>query len=279
MVVPSFKRDLWVSAILEEYRGLTIADLITKKPDEVNGAKAIFNTVALTNGLQDYAGTVTFETANTTAINLVFDKAKYFAYQVGDLDKVQAAGDLLQPLANKMAYQVKKDIDTSVLAEAVTGVLSANTIGSKSTKKAIATADEAYEYIVDLGTKLDGKDVPEVGRYVIAAPEFVNMLAKDKRVVDNAPVLANGVVQGMEINGMQVIKSNLVPANTVIALHNEAVGYGKQLDEIEAMRLQSAFADGVRGLVSYGVKTLRPEGIAVLHYSIGATTPATPAQG
>lgn len=267
MAVTSFKRDLWVSAILEEYRGLTIADLITKKPDEVNGAKAIFNTVALTNGLQDYTGTVTFETANTTAVNLVFDKAKYFAYQVGDLDKVQAAGDLLQPLANKMAYQVKKDIDTSVLAEAVNGVLADNTIGSKADQDLI-TSENAYDYVVDLGTKLDGKDVPEVGRYVIAAPEFVNMLAKDPRVVDNAPVLANGIIQGMEVNGMQIIKSNLVPANVVIALHNEAVGYGKQLDEIEAMRLQSAFADGVRGLVSYGVKTLRPEGIAILHYTV-----------
>ena len=36
------------------------------------------------------------------------------------------------------------------------------------------------------------------------------------------------------------------------------------------MRLEKAFADGVRGLVSYGVKTLRPEGIAVLYYQLGA---------
>lgn len=270
MAVTSFKRDLWEKAILEEYQGMTVADLITMQPDEVNGAKAIFNTVSLTNGLQDYTGTVAWEQINTTAINLVFDKAKYFGYVVNDLDKIQVAGDLMQPLANKLAYQVKKQIDTDVLAEAVSGVVASNTIGSKTTKKEIATPEEAYDYIVDLGTKLDAKDVPEVGRYVLANSEFVNMLAKDKRVIDNAQVLQNGVVQGMEVNGMQVIKTNAVPANTVVALHNEAVGYGKQLDMVEAMRLIDTIGDGIRGLVSYGVKTLRPEGIAVLHYTIGA---------
>ncbi len=268
MAVDTFKKELWMSAILEEYRGMSIADLITKKPDDVNGSKAIFNTVALTNGLQDYTGTVTFEVPNTTATTLVFDKQKYFAYQVGDVEKVQCAGDLLVPLANKMAYQVKKDIDAAVLTEAEAGAKAK--IGTKTAKKAIATADEAYDYIVDLGTKLDKEDVTDMGRFVIASPDFVNMLAKDKRVIDNAEVLPNGMVQGMQVNGMQVIKSNNCPDGVAIALHNEAIGYGKQIDTVEGMRLETAFADGVRGLVSYGVKTLRPEGIAVLYYQLGA---------
>ena len=67
---------------------------------------------------------------------------------------------------------------------------------------------------------------------------------------------------------MQIIKTSNCPANQVIALHCSAVGYGKQIDEVEAMRLQNAFKDGIRGLVQYGVKTLLPEGIAVLNYEI-----------
>lgn len=266
--IDTFKKQLWMSAILEEYKGLTVADLITRKPDEVNGTKAIFNTVDLTNGLQNYTGTVSFEDATTANIDLVFDKPKYFAYKVGDIEKVQAAGDLMSPLARKMAYAIEKDIDNALFAEAVSGAKTGNKIGSASTKKSITTPEAAYEYIVDLGTKLDDNDVPSIGRYVIAKPEFVNLLAKDKRVVDNAPVLVNGIVQGMEVNGMQVIKSNLVPAGNVIALHDEAIGYGKQLEEVEGMRLQNSFADGVRGLVNYGVKTLRDGGVSVLFYSL-----------
>lgn len=266
MAITNFKKNVWESAILEQYKGMSIADLITKKPTRVDGSKAIFGTASLTKGLQTYTGTVAFEEATTGEIPVVFDKAKYFAFSVGDIDKVQLAGDIMMPLANEMAYAIKKDIDTAVLTEAVAGAKTK--IGTTSAKKSIATADQAYEFVVDLGSALDKKDVPENGRYVIASPDFVNLLAKDKRVIDNAPVLQNGVMQGMEVNGMQVIKSNNVPADTVIALHNSAVGYGKQIDEVEAMRLQNSFSDGLRGLVNYGVKTLQGEGIAVLYYTI-----------
>lgn len=268
MAVTTFKKELWESALIEAFKGITVADLITKKPSSVEGTKAHFNTASLTNGLQDYAGTVTWEGVNTSVIDLVYDKKKYFAFAVDDVDAVQLAGDVMIPLVNEQAYAIKTNIDTAVFTEAVTGAKSANVIGSASTKKAITTCDEAYDYIVDLGTKLDNNNVPAIGRYVVATPEFVNMLAKDKRVLDNAVVLANGIVQGMEINGMQIIKTNLCPANKIIALSDKAVGYGKQIDKTEAMRLQGAFSDGVRGLVQYGVKTLQSEGIAVLHYSI-----------
>ena len=266
MAITNFKKSVWESAILEQYKGMSIADLITRKPTRVDGSKAIFGTASLTNGLQDYTGTVNFEEAATGEIAVVFDKAKYFAFSVGDIDKVQLAGDIMLPLANDMAYAIKKNIDAAVLAEAVAGAKSK--IGSASSKKSITTPDQAYDLVVDLGTALDKKDVPENGRFVVASAEFVNLLAKDKRVIDNAAVLANGIVQGMEINGMQVIKSNNVPAGTVVALHNTAIGYGKQLDEVEAMRLQNSFSDGLRGLVNYGVKTLQGEGVAVLYYAI-----------
>lgn len=268
MSIASYKQSLWETAILESYKGISVADIITKKPSRVDGAKAIFNTASLTNGLQDYSGTVTFEGANTAAVELLFDKSKYFAFSVDDVDKAQAAGDVMLPLTNEMAYSIKKNIDTAILTEAASNAKAANVIGSATTKKSVTTASEAYDFIVDLGTKLDNNDVPEVGRFVIAPSEFVNLLAKDTRVIDNSQVLANGVVQGMEVNGMQVIKSNNVPANKVVALHNSAVGYGKQIDKIEAMRLQDSFSDGIRGLVNYGVKTLQPEGVAVLNYEI-----------
>ena len=271
MAVTSFKKELWESAILESYKGISIAELITKKPSSVEGSKAHFNTASLTSGLQDYTGKVEWESINTTGIDLIYDQTKYFAFGVDDVDKVQLAGDVMLPLVNEQVYQIRKKIDSDVFAEAVAGVKASNKIGSVSTKKPIATPEDAYNYIVDLGTKLDNNDVPTIGRYVPAPPEFVNLLAKDKRVLDNTTVLPTGIVQGMEVNGMQIIKTANCPANTVIALHNSAIGYGKQIYETEAMRLQDSFSDGIRGLVQYGVKTLQGEGIAVLNYIISVS--------
>lgn len=268
MAVDTFKKELWETAIIESYKGISVAELIAKKPTSVEGSKAHFNKASLTSGLQDYTGAITWEDVNTTDVELVYDQTKYFAFAVDDVDKVQLAGDVMIPLANDQAYDIKKTIDTYIFTEAVKGAKAGNVIGSKTTKKDVTSPDQAYDFIVDLGTNLDNNDVPTTGRFVIANPEFVNMLAKDKRVIDNTVVLPNGVVQGMEVNGMQVIKTANAPANTVIALHNSAIGYGKQIDKTEAMRLQNAFKDGVRGLVQYGAVTLQGEGIAILNYEI-----------
>lgn len=268
MAITSFKKELWETALLEAFKGITVADLITKKPTSVEGSKAIFNKASLTNGLQDYTGTINYEDVITEALELVYDKKKFFAFAVDDVDRVQLAGDVMLSLTQEQAYKIKETIDSAIFAEAVTGAKTGNVIGSKTTKKEVVTPDEAYDYVVDLGTKLDENNVPTVGRYLIARPEFVNLLAKDKRVIDNAEVLPNGVVQGMNINGIQIIKTQLAPANQVIALSNVAVGYGKQIDKTEALRLQDSFSDAVRGLVQFGTKTLQGEGIALLHYTI-----------
>ena len=44
-------------------------------------------------------------------------------------------------------------------------------------------------------------------------------------------------------------------------LHKSAIGFGTQLQETEAMRLESDFADGIRGLQVAGAKTLRPKAV------------------
>ena len=266
--IASFIPQLWEESIIAEYTNISIADMITATPSSVSGSCSIFNRSNLTNGLQDYKGSVDYEDINTTDVKLFYNIAKYAAFKIGDIDKAQAVngGALMQKSARDMAQAIKDAIDTSVFNEAVNGVAVANKITD-----AALTVEKAYDDIVDLGTALDKENVPVSGRFVIAGPDFVNLLAKDKRVIDNTNVLPNGVVSGMEVNGMQVIKSNLVPANKVIALNSEAIGYGKQIEELEAMRLENSFSDAVRMLVNYGVKTLRPEAIAVLTYTVKAS--------
>ena len=187
---------------------------------------------------------------------------KYYAYKLDDIDKVQLAGNVMMPLARDMAYDLKRIIDTAVFNEAATAA------GNLFENENITTAEAAYDNIVDLGTALDEKDVPENDRFIICRPEYVNILAKDKRVIDNANVLPNGIVQGMNVNGMQVVKTTACPKGKAIVMHKSAVGYGKQLEETEALRLESSFSDAIRGLMVYGVKALRPEAIAVLPYTI-----------
>lgn len=261
MSVQSFKQDLWMSAILEAYKGICVADAITIAPSRIDGVKAIFNRVSIANGVQDYAGNVVYEGIDTVATELLFDQQKYFAYKMEDVDRIQLAGDVMMPIARDMAYALKRTVDVAVLNEA------ANEAQNK-VEGTLENDEDAYNNLVDMGTQLDELDIPENDRVIICRPEYINILAKDRRVIDNANVLPNGIVQGMEVNGMQVIKTTACPEGKVIVMHKSAIGYGKQLDKLEALRLEGSFSDAVRGLMVFGVKALRPEAVVVMNYTL-----------
>lgn len=262
------KKDLFEEGLIQSFKEVSVAEAICARPNKIDGQSATF-TVMGTVALKDYEGTVDEDKINTTGIKMLFDKAKYFAVAVDDIDRVQATAELLMPITEEGAYAIKKDVETAIFAEAVAGAKAGNVIGSAGAKKSIAKPEEAYDYIVALGEKLDNEVVPVAGRYLLAKPEFVNLLCKDERVLlhANQQVLPNGITT-IDINGITVVKNTFVPANQVIVMHNSAVAFAKQIDELETYRSQKAFADVVRGLVNYGVKTLRPEGIAVLNYTI-----------
>lgn len=264
MAITAFKKELWSNAIEETYKGITVAGLICKEP--VQGGKGYHWTSAGAVTVNDYTGTITYAEAGATDIPCSFDKNKYFAIKIDDIDKCQLVADLLMTQASNASHALKKEEDVAVLSDMAKNA--GTSIGTASAKKSITIPEQAYDFVVDLGTALDKKDAPEMGRFVIANAEFVNLMAKDKRCVDNAPVLQNGIVQGMVINNMQVIKTNNVPAGTVIACVKGAQGFGRNLSEVEALRLESQFGDAVRGLDQYGLATINADGIAKLLYTI-----------
>lgn len=254
MAIENFKPEVLENALIEAYREVSIVDQITMKPSRVEGKLARFNVLAA-GQIKDYEGTVEPDAVVTTVIDLVYNKKKYYAVAVDDADACMLQADVLMPMADQLAYQLKKVIEADVFAEAV--------LGAKS--KVAPTAD-IYADIVAAGVKLDEANVPAGGRFVIMRPADAAKLAKDDRVIahhGNA-VLANGIVEGMNVNGMQVVKCNNVPEGKIVVMHKDAVGFGQLLEKTEAIRGEHAFEDIVRGLAVYGCKTLRAEGIAVI---------------
>lgn len=271
MAITSFKPSVWETALITAFRGISVTNMITTAPTRVEGEKAIFNSVS-GGTIKDYVpGTtsIEYDAASTTGIELPYDKKKYFALSIDDCDAVQAAGPVLTVLAQEKAYDIKEAIDTDVLAAMATAAV--GKIGTTAAKKEITKASEAYDYVVDLGTLLSKKKVPIANRFVVASAEFINLMAKDSRFSSNFNVLPTGIVQGATINGMTIIQCEEAPAGAVLAVHKSAFGFGEQINNVEAIRLQGSFSDAVRGLVQYGKVALRANGIAVLYYSIGTT--------
>lgn len=269
MAITSFIPSVWEGKLLSNFRKASVAELVTTAPTKVEGNKIIFNRIGAST-LKDYNGSIVWDEATTTPIELSMNQKKYFAISVDDVDAVQAAGDVLDSVTEDEALAAKEAMDGYVLG-LYTGVHADNVIGDDTTPITLDKSN-VYDYIVDLGTKLSQKKVPVSNRFVIVNAQVLGLLAKDDRFTRNPNVLENGVVEGGKINGMQVVVSeelaNVSGKIKIMALHKSAIGFGKQIEETEAIRLQNAFADGVRGLFVYGAGVLRPEAMAVLTATI-----------
>ena len=266
MAVDNFKPTLWEGALLHNFHNTSVVDVLTTKPSDVKGEKIIFNRIG-EGTLKDYEGKVDWDDIQTVPTEMTFTQKKYFAFALDDVDKAQLKADVMKATTAEHAAILAETIDAYILDKISKGVKTSNKIGLVGDKKAIDKTN-IYDYIVDLGTLLSKQKTPKTDRFVVVNAEILGLLSKDDRFTRNPQILANGVVANAKINGMTVIETEELPDNQIIAIHKSASGYAKQVSGMEAMRLQSSFADGIRGLTVYDGVVLRPEAIAVLNYEI-----------
>lgn len=205
---------------------------------------------------------------------LSIDQAKYFNFQIDDIDKAQQRPQVMDAAMQEAAYALSDAAD-QYLAGLYTDVDTSNAVGSSASPKTGYTAEDVYTYLVDLKVLLDNNNVPRDGRFVIVPPFVEGYLLKDDRFVKSGAVapgqgsLANGQV-GMAA-GFSVMTSNNVSAATsttgfrCIAGHPSAWTFASQINKIEGYRPPLRFADAVKGLFLYGAKVTRPSAMGVLY--------------
>ena len=231
--------------------------------------------------------TISSYVKNTTAINpqtlattdqtLLIDQAKYFAFEVDDVDyrQVRDGGQLLNRAASEAALGLAEVAD-SFLATTITAGA-----GTVLAAQDVATADAAYLVIRKLRLALDKANVPVEGRFLVVSPEFYALGLGDPRFIHAAAYGSNRPIQNGEVGsivGFAVLVSNGIPAGTagtlpevsnfVIAGHPMATTFAQQINKTEAYRPESAFSDAIKGLHLYGAKVVRPEALAVVDVDV-----------
>ena len=216
--------------------------------------------------------TIVPEKLTTAQRKLVITEAKYFAFEVDDVDMRQARGNVIPEALTESAYGLR-DIADQHVAALYTGVVAANALGTVS----VTTPALAYTNLVKLKVKLDEADVPTEGRWVVVPAWYHGLLLDEAKFVQSP---AEEVTRASLLNGMvgraagfDVLMSNNVPNPTgddhvVIAGYPGAITYAEQINKVEAYRPEDSFADAMKGLHLYGSKLVRPQGIATLTASI-----------
>lgn len=203
-----------------------------------------------------------------TVLNI--DQAKYFNFQVDDIDRAQQNPKVMDAAMQEAAYALR-DVADQYIAGLYTGAATGNTIGDDTTPVEVDKTN-AYELLVDLAVILTDAKVPTDGRWVVVPPWIYGTLLKDDRFIDASKAGTTDGLRNGEVGkaaGFTVLQSHNVPNTSgekykIIAGHSMAISYAEQINKVEAYRPEKRFADAVKGLHLYGAKLVRPEAIAVL---------------
>lgn len=273
MAVTTFIPELWSARLLYALEKSHVAtNLVNREYEGIianQGDTVHINTIGAVT-VKDYTKNSDIsgpDALTTTDQTLEIDQCKYFNFQVDDVDKVQAAGELIDVAMGRAAYALADTSDAFLLKTIAAGAAAGNTLGSAATPVAL-TASNVYENIVKLRTKLDKANVPNTGRTIVVPPEVYALLLLDDRFAKSTAIAGQNALLNGEVGkvaGFTVFMSNNVKTGTgtgsgtptyyeITAQVSTATTYAEQIIKTEGYRMEKRFADGVKGLHVYGAK-------------------------
>lgn len=201
--------------------------------------------------------------------DLVIDQAKYFNFQIDDVDRAQSTPKLMALAMKNAASALANAADKyvySLFSEAGSSITDGN-----------VTAETIVGHLIDARTKLFAKNVADASDIVIeVSPEIAGLILKAKvnLATDNQEALENGFLGS--IGGCKIFVSNNISkgmtengtSHKCIARTKRAVAFAEQLSEIDAYRPELRFADAVKGLHLYGAKVVYPDEMVLLNLTV-----------
>lgn len=228
---------------------------------------------------------------------LQITQAKYYNFEVDDVDAAQQHPKVMQEAMSYAAYQIANGID-SYIAGFYTDAPSGSSIGNSGafttptapTQANVGAGTTVYDYLVALDQYLSQNNVPYEDRWCVVPLWVTTYLSMDIRFTSFNTTQANQrlaeTVRGADggnrpgyigrIANMDVYQSVNAPnlggtpgiagsQDVVLAGHPMALTYADGINKVEAYRPPYRFADAVKGLCLYGAKTVRPQALAVAY--------------
>ena len=205
-----------------------------------------------------------------TVCELTIDQAKYFNFQIDDIDRAQASPKLMDAAMRVAAAGLADDADRYVysLYKKATKQI---TVEDASPEQILPALMSAREMLFEAGVTDSSQIVIEV------SPKVASYILRDK--LNKGLDMTNAYEKGMLGNmaGCPIYISRniaVLPTPDPLLSHKclmrtrRAVAFAEQLSEIEAYRPEKRFADAVKGLHLYGAEIVYPDEFIVLDFTI-----------
>lgn len=211
------------------------------------------------------------ETIEDTSIIMVIDQIRYFNYKVGDIDKAQAVGGVMDALQEETSEGLANEVDTYIanLAKEKQAVKLYPTAKTVVVSKTESTGERNVLRVLDDAAKVLYKNDVKTSTPIIATVDVDFYMAFREaygdKDTDNSKILKNGKVAmygnitiKMSNNVAKDGNTSLIQVKT-----KRAIAYAKPLTHTEPYRPENGFADAVKGFILFGAKIVRPKEMVV----------------
>jgi len=201
-----------------------------------------------------------------TGCNLEINQAKYFNFQIDDVDRAQSNPKLMD--------EAMRNAATALASTADAYVFSLYDDANYEIEQNEASAEGIVNNIIDLKTRLLKANVMNSDDIVVeVSPEVAALIIKAKIDLgtNNYDALEAGLLG--KIAGCKVYVSNNVfisdeGYHKCYVRTKRAIAFAEQISEVEAYRPEKRFADAVKGLHLYGARVVYPNEFMVLSVKI-----------
>ena len=204
-----------------------------------------------------------------TVTELTIDQAKYFNFQIDDIDKAQSSPKIMDAAMKAAANRLAANADAHVISIAMSSPhnLVYNDIEPETIINGILDArTKLYKANVYDGSEIFLEVTPEVGAAILKAK--LTLPSCDPDTVETGYL---GSFAGCKI----YVMNNLVRMPTgegndyyskCIMRTKRAITFAEQISEVVAYRPESRFADAIKGLHVYGAKLIYPDEVISLDF-------------
>ena len=275
MAITNFIPTIWSETLYSELNKNFIAVNHCNRDfeGEIKSKGSVVNICGIGDiNIKDYTANTDMTTPQEledSVTKLEINRAKFFNFQIDDINKAQASPKLMEAAMQKAAEAIANEADKYVFSlynDAGTK-LSYTMSGSDTLFGTILTAREAlYENNVGDNAEL----------FFEVSPKVASLILRDKTFGGNFNTNALetgylGSVFGCKIfvcNNISVTNNKL---HHCIIRTKRAISFADQLSEVEAYRPEKRFADAVKGLHLYGAKVVYPKEMVSITFEINST--------
>ena len=277
-----FKPTLWSTRYINNTDKRLVFNKVVDTSWTIQGAKAMKINEIGDVTVSDYTSTgVTFQDIPDAQKVFDIDQKKKFAFQIKDVDKAQMNVSLMDGSMRKAAFAMGDTIDQHIAGlYGQAGITNDTNLGSSTTGLNLYAnmMPDLVTYMLRYLAEANAHDQP----WCVAPPWFMQLIGYGMITYGtgqfDSPGAVNQIrpVEAFPFMGINFYQSNNVSNDgtdyRIMFGTSDAIGFAMQLEEIEAVRLENYFSDGIKGLNIYGSKVIRPDHLGVIYAQFSGLT-------